>query len=125
MKFLSILCLASFAAIPMFAAGPDGKWECGVKGGDGQVRPLVATLKAEGMKLTGTVNGMNGQPDIEIFNGMNHGGEMVMWSSKRPIQNGTVQFDYKGMIKGDEMEITITRADGQGAPMTCSAKRSK
>ena len=126
MKFVRLLCLASLAAVSMFAAGADGKWECGVKGGDGVVRPLAATLKADGMKLTGTVNGMNGQPDIEIFNGMNHGGEMVMWSSKRPIPNGgTVQFDYKGMIKGDDMEITITRADGQGSPMTCSAKRAK
>ena len=110
----------------MFAGAADGKWECGVKGGDGRVRPLVAQLKADGMKLTGTVNGMNGQPDIPIINGMAHGDEMVMWSSKRPIPDGgTVQFDYKGMIKGDEMEINIVRADGKGAPMSCTAKRSK
>jgi len=67
---------------------------------------------------------MNGQPAIEIFDGMNHG-EMVRLSSKRPIQNATVQFNYKGTPSGDEMKIDIVRADGQGAPMNCTAKRVK
>jgi len=84
----------------------------------------VATLKADGMKLTGTVNGMNGQPDIEIFDGMSHGA-MAMWSSKRPIQNGTVRFNYQGTPSGEEMKIDIVRADGQSAPMSCTAKRVK
>lgn len=127
-KMIRLLALGGMVAVSMLtqamAAGVDGKWECGVKGGDGVVRPLVATLKSDGMKLTGTVNGMNGQPDIEIFNGMNHG-ESVMWSSKRPIQNATVEFNYKGTINGDEMKIDITRADGKGVPMSCDAKRSK
>ncbi len=124
MKLVRFAFAAALMTGSMFAASGDGKWECGVKGPDGVVRPLVATLKTDGMKLTGTVNGMNGAPDIEITNGMNHG-EMVMWSSKRPINNGTVQFDYKGTIKGDEMTIDITRADGQGAPMNCVAKKAK
>src|SRR4029078_995283 len=96
----------------LMAAEVDGKWECGVKGPDGVVRPLVATLKADGMKLTGTVNGMNGQPDIDIFDGMNHGGT-AMWSSKRPIQNATVQFNYKGTPSGDELQIEVVRRDAQ------------
>jgi hypothetical protein len=124
MRFVGWIAFSALTAGSLMAADVDGKWECGVKGGDGVVRPLVATLKADGMKLTGTVNGMNGQPDIEIFDGMNHGKE-VMWSSKRPIQNATVQFNYKGTIQGDEMKIEIVRADGQGAPMNCTAKRAK
>ena len=111
-------------AASALAADVNGKWECGVKGGDGVVRPLIATLKADGMKLTGTVNGLNGRPDIEIFNGMNHG-EMAMWSSKRPVQNATVQFDYKATFSGEDLKIDIARADGQGAPMSCTAKRAK
>jgi len=122
MKIVWILRIALASSI--IAADVNGKWECGVKGPDGVVRPLVATLKADGMKLTGTVNGMGGQPDIEIFDGMNHG-DMVMWSSKRPIQNGTVQFNYKGMPDGDVMKIDIVRADGQGPAMNCVAKRTK
>lgn len=76
------------------------------------------------MKLSGTLNGMNGQPDIEITNGMNHG-KMVMWSSTRPGPNGPMQFDYKGYPSGDEMKIDIVRADGKGAPMSCTAKKAK
>ena len=121
MKKLAFLFLMAGAA---FAADADGKWSCGVKGGDGVERPLVATLKTDGMKMTGTVNGINGQPDIEIINAMNHG-KMVMWSSKRPVQNETVQFDYKGTIDGDVMKIDIVRADGKGAPMNCTAKKEK
>jgi hypothetical protein len=127
MKLPSLIALMGLMACGAFAADlVDGKWECGVKGADGVVRPLVATLKSDGMSLTGTVNGMNGQADIEIFEAMNHG-EEVMWSSKRPIQNGTVQFDYRGAINanGDEMKITITRADGKGEPMSCVAKKKK
>ncbi len=88
------------------------------------MRPLVVTLKADGPKLTGKLNGMNGQADIEIFNGMNHE-DQVMWSSKRPVQNATVQFDYIGTFVGEEMKIDIVRPDGKGAPMNCTAKRSK
>ena len=125
MKLLGLVALMGFTACSMFAADEvDGKWECGVKGPDGVVRPLVATLKSDGMTLTGTVNGMNGQADIEIFDAMNHGTE-VMWSSKRPVQKDTVQFDYRGAINGEEMKISITRADGKGEPMSCVAKKKK
>jgi hypothetical protein len=80
--------------------GAVGVWR---EGPDGVVRPPVATLKADGM---------------------NHGG-MAMWFSKHPIQDRTLQFNYKGTPSGDEMKIDIVRADGQGAPMTCTAKRAK
>jgi len=123
MKLLGLCALGGLMTVSVMAADVTGKWECGVKGGDGVVRPLVANLKADGMKLTGTLNGING-PDIEIFDGMAHG-ETVMWSSKRPIQGGTVQFDYKGAVSGDEMKIDIARADGKGPAMNCTAKRSK
>jgi hypothetical protein len=36
-----------------------------------------------------------------------------------------VQFDYKAKLSGEELQINIVRADGQGAPMSCSAKRAK
>jgi len=129
MKLVYLIIASALFTGCLWAADADGKWECSVKGGDGVERPLVATLKADGMTLTGTVNGMNGQPDIEITEGMNHGAT-VMWSSRRKIQNGptqqqVVQFNYKGTLAGDEMKIEITRADGKGAPMSCTAKKAK
>jgi len=111
------------AAGSMLAADVTGKWECGVKGGDGVVRPLIANLKADGPKLTGSLNGIN-SADIEIFDGKVEGSQ-VSWSSKRPIQGGTVQFNYSGMVSGDEIQLKIVRADGQGAAMGCTATRSK
>jgi hypothetical protein len=116
--------LGSLLAGSLLAADPNGTWECSVKGPDGQMRPLVVTLKADGPKLTGKLNGLNGESDIEIFNGMNHE-DQVMWSSKRLVQNATVQFDYIGTFVGAEMKIDIVRPDGKGAPMNCTAKRSK
>lgn len=130
MKLVYAMVFGGLFAGGMFGADVNGKWECKVKGGDGVERPLIVTLKSDGsMEMTGTVNGMNGQPDIPISEGMNHGDE-VMWSSTRRIQNGPtqqqmVQFDYKGAISGDEMKITITRADGKAAPMSCTAKKVK
>jgi len=107
----------------MFAADVTGKWECGVKGGDGVVRPLVATLKADGSKVTGSLNGIN-SADIEIFDGKPEGNR-VSWSSKRPVQGGTVQFNYSGTVAGDEIQLKIVRADGQAAAMSCTATRTK
>jgi len=124
MKFVRFLTLSSLLAGSLLAADPNGTWECSVKGPDGQMRPLVVTLKADGPKLTGKLKGLNGQSDIEIFNGMNHE-DQVMWSSKRPIQNAAVQFDYIGTFVGQEMKIEIARPDGKGATMNCTAKRSK
>ena len=127
---LGVTLLGGLMTTRLFGADAvDGKWQCGVKGGDGVERPLIVTLKSDGMELTGTVNGLNGQADITITDGMNHGDE-VMWSSKRRIQNGPtqqqmVQFDYKGAIAGDEMKIAITRADGKGPAMSCTAKKVK
>jgi len=124
MKLAWITIFAGVFSGCVFGADADGKWVCSVKGADGVERPLVATLKADGMQLTGTVNGMNGQPDIAIAEGMNHGG-MVMWSSTRQIQDAKVTFNYKGTLNGDEMKIEIVRADGKGAPMSCVAKKVK
>ena len=85
------LLLGALLTGSLMAADVDGKWECGVKGPDGVVRPLVATLKADGMKLTGTVNGMNGQPDIEIFDGMNHGDGDVVFQTPHSERYRAVQ----------------------------------
>jgi len=72
MKFVPFLTLSSLLAGAPLAADRNGTWECSVKGPDGQMRPLVVTLKADGPKLTGKLKGLNGQSDIEIFSGMNH-----------------------------------------------------
>ena len=126
MKALGLLIVGGLLATGSLMAADevDGKWECGVTAADGVTRPMIATLKSDGMALTGTVNGMNGQPDIPISEAMNHGKE-VMWSAKRPVQNEVVQFNYRGAITGAEMKIDIVRADGKGAPMTCVAKKAK
>lgn len=125
MKLAYLMILGGMLSGLAFADAVDGKWECKVKGADGVERPLVVTLKSEGgMEMSGFVNGMNGQPDIPITEAMNHG-EQVMWSSVRQIQKDKVQFDYKGSISGDEMKIEITRNDGKGAPMSCTAKKVK
>jgi autotransporter translocation and assembly factor TamB len=123
MKMFRSCLLVCLGAGSMFAADVTGKWECGVKGGDGVVRPLIANLKADGSKLSGSLNGIN-SPDIEIFDGKVEGSQ-VAWSSKRPIQGGAVQFNYSGTISGDEIQLKIVRADGQGAAMGCTATRSK
>ena len=121
MKKLAFLMLAAGA---LWADDADGKWTCGLKGSDGVEHPLMVTLKTDDTDLAGTVSGFYGKADIKISDGMNHG-DMVMWSTERTIQNANVQFDYKGLISGNEMKITVVRADGKGAAMTCTAKKAK
>jgi len=129
MKMTMLSCLLPLGlALPVIAAdatGNDvnGTWECGLKGADGAIRPLVATLKVDGSKLTGVLKGIN-SPDIDLFDGKIEG-DRLSWSSKRPVQGGTVQFNYSGTATAEGLQLTVARADGQGPAMNCTAKRGK
>ena len=69
--------------------------------------------------------------DLTNFNGKQARGRHILFTGrvfeegKRPIQNATLQFNYKGTPSGEEMKIEIVRSDGQGAPMSCTAKHVK
>lgn len=71
MNKLLCLCaglLLAFSAPAVLAADVTGTWTADTVGPDGSSYPLTFTLKQDGAKLTGTVQGAQGDP-IEISNG--------------------------------------------------------
>jgi hypothetical protein len=128
----TILLVVAFVAV---AADVTGKWTYEAPGRGGNPgRPTTITLKADGMKLTGTVPGGGGRgggggctppPDIEITNGKVDGNN-ISFEVKRTMGGNEVVTKYEGTLSGDELKLKITRPGQDGTPMTneVTAKRA-
>jgi hypothetical protein len=129
----TILLVVAFVAV---AADVSGKWTYEAPGRGGNPgRPTTITLKAEGMKLTGTVPGGGGRggggggtppPDVEISNGKVNGNN-VSFEVKRSTQNGDIVTKYEGTVDGDSLKLNITRPGMNGGDPTTTevvAKRA-
>jgi hypothetical protein len=123
----TILLVVAFVAV---AADVSGKWTYEGQGRGGNPgRPVTITLKADGMKLTGTVPGGGGRggggggtppPDVEISNGKVDGNN-ISFEVKRTTQNGEIVTKYEGTLDGDSLKLKITRPGQDGTPMTTEA----
>jgi hypothetical protein len=95
------------------AADVNGKWKAEFTTPDGQQRVNTFTFKAEGGKLTGTVQGS--QDDTPIQNGKVDGDE-ISFTADRPFG----AFTYKGKVGAGEIKLKV-EFNGQNFEMT--AKR--
>jgi opacity protein-like surface antigen len=94
----------------------DGTWSGTFSGGmGGQPMELTYNFKGEGDKLTGTVNGGPGQW-IPLKDGKIKG-EKLSFKVDVDLQGMKMKFNYKGVIKGDEIELTFTSEMGGGPGM--------
>ena len=126
----TLLLVVTFVAL---AADVSGKWtyqQPGRVGGDPV--PVTITLKADGMKLTGTVPGFGrggaaGTPS-EITNGKVDG-DKIYFEVKRAGRDGSETVTkYEGTMSGDDLKLKVTRPGYNGGdPMTTefAAKREK
>jgi hypothetical protein len=124
---LTILLVASFA---LMAADVTGKWTYEMPGRNGNPgRPMTITLKQDGATLTGSVPGFarGGEtppPPTEITDGKVDG-DKISFTLKREFGGRSMVQKFEGTIKGDELNLKITR-DGQNGPQTneVTAKRA-
>jgi len=99
-------------------------------GGGGNPVTITLTLKADGAKLTGTVErpGRGGAaPTPQEISDGKVDGNTVTFTVKRETQNGTQTTSYKGTLNGDTLDLEITAPGrGGGDPVTTkvSAKRA-
>jgi opacity protein-like surface antigen len=119
MKKLLYACTALVMALTTataLAADVSGTWTGAMNGGQGGFQ-LSFTLKQDGAKLTGTVQGPQGDP-IAISEGKIDGDKI---SFKVVIQGGTT-ITHEGTINaaGDEIKLTSKSEGGQfpGGEMT-------
>jgi hypothetical protein len=116
--FCALLALTTMVAL---GANIDGKWTRENAGRDGKTTTQTLTLKADGSKLTGSLDGGRGGP-TDISEGMIMGND-VMFKITRQGRDGTpTTATYKGTLSGDDLKITVDQGRG---PQEMAFKRAK
>jgi hypothetical protein len=119
MRFRAFVAGLLFAAVSVLAAPVDGKWSGSVStpGGD---FPVGFAFKADGAKLTGTMQGMDGM-DIAITGGKVEGDKITFTVT---LDFGGMPFvlNYTGVVAGDQIKLT---ADVAGMPLEFVVKKAQ
>jgi hypothetical protein len=112
------IILAAALATCAFGADVTGKWKMSFQTPNGQTRESTLTLKADGEKLTGSMEGGRGGPQ-EITDGK-VSGDNVAFAVVRNFNGNEMKIQYKGVVSGDEMKLTMGMG---GREMEMTAKR--
>ena len=117
-----LVCLFAVAGLALAQAKVDGKWSAEIQGGRG-TQMITITLKADGGKLTGSVEGGRGGA-IPIEEGT-VSGNTVKFKQKQMGRGGEVILNYTGAVSGDEIKFSRMQEGGQGMPVEFTAKRAQ
>ena len=95
------------------AADIDGKWTGEYKSG-GMVEPITVTFefKAEGDKLTGTDTASIDGKAFEIKEGKIDG-KNISFKVEKDYQGMALKLSYKGVLKDDEIKMTLEMEGAQ------------
>jgi hypothetical protein len=107
-RFAWLVAFFAIACLVALAADIDGKWSATTQGKKGP-QTQTLTLKADGDKLTGTID--NGRGGVDISEGMIHGNE-VMFKVVREFQGNKVEQNYKGTLSGNDLKMTMDAGRG-------------
>ena len=118
---LLLVCIFGITSYALAQNSIDGKWTAEITTQRGP-QPLTLTLKADGGKLTGTVEGGRGGA-IPIEEGTIQG-NTIKFKQKQQGRGGEVVMTYTGTVKGDEIAFS-RQAEGQGNPVEFTAKKAK
>jgi hypothetical protein len=116
--------LALAGATAALAADATGKWAGEVKLPNGNSVPFVANLKQDGSTVTGTLEGINGAPNVTIENGKVEN-DVITFNGTRQIQGKPVKFNYTAHWAGDALDFDIAQADGGAAPLKSHTTRQQ
>ena len=123
LKFCMLLiCVFAVAGLALAQAKVDGKWSAEIQGGRG-TQMITITLKADGGKLTGSVEGGRGGA-IPIEEGI-VSGNTVKFKQKQMGRGGEIILNYTGTVSGDEIKFSRMAEGGQGMPVEFTAKRAQ
>ena len=103
-----IAALMALLAVGGWAADVNGKWKAEFQTPNGDTRTSVFTFKAEGEKLTGTVESQRGT--VEIQEGRTSGDD-VSFVVIRNFNGNDFKMKYKGKISGDEIKMKVEIGD--------------
>lgn len=118
-----VLCAAVvliFSVRPVLAAtNVTGNWTGSMNSPDGNSFTLTFSFKQDGQKLTGTVEGPQGQP-MDIENGKVDGNKLSF-----DVSFNGMTITHEGTIEGNEIKMTTKSQDGQMPPMDFTLTREK
>jgi hypothetical protein len=122
MKNLLCICAAlmmAFTTLTALAADVAGTWTGDMQTPDGNSFQISFTFKQDGAKLTGMVQGPQGDP-IDISNGKIDGDKFSF-----DVAFNGMTISHEGTITGDEIKLT-TKSDQPNFPGgAMTLKRSK
>ena len=116
-RFVTLVLVLTAFAISAFAGDVSGKWKYSFTTPNGDSRESSMTLKAEGAKLTGTMEGRGGS--VEIQEGKVDG-DNISFVVVRNFNGNEVKINYKGALKGEDLKLTMGFGDRE---MEITAKR--
>lgn len=114
--FQAFACLAltTMLTATVSAADPSGTWTWTTPAqGQRPERTSTLKLKAEGDKLTGTINGRQNQDDIKIGDGK-VAGDDISFTVTREFNGNTMVQKYSGKVSGDSIKGKVTGKNRQG-----------
>jgi hypothetical protein len=120
-----LICLFAVAGLALAQAKVDGKWNIEITTQRGtQMQTL--TLKTEGAKITGTVEGMGrGGPTTTPIEDGALSGSTLTFKTKQMGRGGEQIQQWTGAVSGDEIKFKREVVGGQGMPQEFTAKRAK
>ena len=120
-----LICLFAVAGLALAQAKVDGKWNIEITTQRGtQMQTL--TLKTEGGKITGTVEGMGrGGPTTTPIEEGALSGSTLTFKTKQMGRGGEQVQQWTGAVSGDEIKCKREVVGGQGMPQEFTAKRAK
>jgi hypothetical protein len=124
MKKLLYLCTGlalALTSVSALAADVSGTWNADTVGPDGQSYPLTFTFKQDGAKLTGTVQGPQGDP-IEISNGKVDGNKLSF-----EVSFNGITISHAGTVNdaGDEIKLSTTASQPDFPAHDLTLKKAK
>src|SRR5206468_10902580 len=119
---LLVICVFVMASVAFAQNAVDGKWTAEITTQRGP-QNMTLMLKADGGKLTGTVEGGRGGA-IPIEEGTIQG-NTIKFKQKQQGRGGEVILNYTGTVSGDEIKFSRMAEGGQGMPVEFTAKRAQ
>jgi hypothetical protein len=119
MKVRSFALALLLTAVSVFAADVDGKWSGSVSTPNGDF-PVGFAFKADGAKLTGTMEGMDGM-NIPIADGKVDGAN-ISFTVTLDFGGMPLVLNYKGVVSAAEIKLM---GDAMGMPFELTVKKAK
>ena len=122
--FFALMMMALCAMVAL-AADVTGKWTAQVPGRGGDTSEWTFNFKVDGETLTGNVVvPFGGGMEQEIKEGK-VSGDQISFATVFEGPQGEFRFDYKGTVKGNEIEFTREMPGGQFPASNFTAKKAE